>query len=164
VRVLGLIIVAAIAFGIAFKAPSSRGNAPLHRLTIKAADNNIFYTDAILIGTVKSVRVRSMVDTGASSVSIMCDQVAKDLALPLGPEVMTQTANGRKRAHRVIIPAVRIGAIELRDVSALVSRQVDDHCMILVGNSFLQRLQSVTLSGGVLKLVGRSSQPRARGS
>jgi clan AA aspartic protease (TIGR02281 family) len=163
-RVLGLIIVVAIGLGVAFKAPSSRGDAPLYRLTIKAADNKIFYTDVTLFGTAKAVRIRSMVDTGASSLSIMCDQVAKDLALPLGPEVTVLTANGKKIARRVIVPAVRVGAIELRDVSALISRQVDDHCMVLVGNSFLQRLQSVTLNGDRLQLVGRSSQRRGRSS
>lgn len=159
--ILGVIVVACLAYLLL--SPRSTSAPSLEpRVTIQMARNHAFYTDVILNDRVRVTG--ALVDTGASSVSLMCDSVVKQLALPLGDSVTVRTANGRKITRATTFASVKIGSIEVRNVAGNVSKQVDADCMLLVGNTFLRQLKSVTLTGDRLQLVGRSTSARRKGS
>ena len=97
--------------------------------------------------------VQLIVDTGASTVTLRAEDAAR---LDLHPRdtdytVPTSTANGRASAAPVILPDLTIGDVTLRQVRALVARPgaLD---VSLLGNSYLERLDSFTVSGDRLIL------------
>ncbi|MBA4175462.1 MAG: TIGR02281 family clan AA aspartic protease [Leptothrix sp. (in: Bacteria)] len=91
-------------------------------------------------GTINGKQVRFMVDTGATLVSL-----GKDDADRLGIDLTdarrgtTQTANGPVPVWLVTLTTVRVGEVELANVGAAVVPQPMP--MVLLGNSFLSRLQ-----------------------
>lgn len=91
-------------------------------------------------GTINGKQVRFMVDTGATLVSL-----GKDDADRLGVDLTnarrgtTQTANGPAPVWLVTLTTVRVGEVELANVGAAVVPQPMP--MVLLGNSFLSRLQ-----------------------
>ncbi len=91
-------------------------------------------------GTINGKQVRFMVDTGATLVSL-----GKDDADRLGVDLSdarratTQTANGPVPVWLVTLTSVRVGEVELANVGAAVVPQPMP--MVLLGNSFLSRLQ-----------------------
>ena len=91
-------------------------------------------------GSINGKQVRFMVDTGATLVSL-----GKDDAERLGIDLAgarrgtTQTANGPVPVWLVTLNTVRVGEVELSNVGAAVVPQPMP--MVLLGNSFLSRLQ-----------------------
>lgn len=91
-------------------------------------------------GSINGRPVRFMVDTGATLVSL-----GKDDAERLGVDLSnarrgsTQTANGPVPVWLVTLTSVRVGEVELANVGAAVVPQPMP--MVLLGNSFLSRLQ-----------------------
>jgi len=98
------------------------------------------------------VDLSALIDTGASFLS-MCHATAKTLRLQLGDSIQLSTANGIITARRAMVDSVRIGAIEVRNVGAVVKADgtsCDEG--LLVGMSVLRKLH-VTLDGQTLTLV-----------
>ena len=91
-------------------------------------------------GTINGKQVRFMVDTGATLVSLGKDD-ADRLGVDLGNarRATTQTANGPVPVWLVTLTSVRVGEVELANVGAAVVPQPMP--MVLLGNSFLSRLQ-----------------------
>ena len=115
------------------------------------AHHNMFLANVVLNN---HVNLPALIDTGASYLS-MCHAAAKMLRLELGDSVLLRTANGIITARRAMVGSVRIGAIEVRDVAAVVKADgspCDEE--LLVGMSVLSKLH-VTLDGQTLILVAR---------
>lgn len=92
------------------------------------------------LGNINGQVTSFLIDTGASSVAI--SQVEADrlgLRYANGKRIVTQTANGAVPAYMIQLASIRIGEVEVRDVTAIViPGQMND---VLLGNSFLNRFQ-----------------------
>ncbi len=107
-----------------------------------------FWADANVDGT----HVRFLVDTGASHIALSpfdAQRLGYDLDT-LDYRVPYQTANGVAYAAPLMLDAVSVGSITVRDVRASVSQS--GLSQSLLGMSFLGELSAVELSGGRLIL------------
>lgn len=96
-----------------------------------------------------------MVDTGASSV-VLTQEAARQVGLRLEGltyDVPIETANGRTRAAAVRLASLRVGAIEERNVPALVAMP-GVLSTSLMGLSFLSRLEGFEVRGDRMILRG----------
>jgi aspartyl protease family protein len=103
--------------------------------------------------TVSQFRLRMLVDTGASLVTLT-ELDARNLGLRPRPgdyNVTMDTANGRVMAARVHLDELTIGSITVRRVEALVmpAAALDTS---LLGMSFLRRLSGFEIAAGRLTL------------
>jgi aspartyl protease family protein len=91
-------------------------------------------------GTINGQATSFLIDTGATSVA-MSQAEADKLGLRYinGKHIVTQTANGTVPAYLIELSSIRIGDIEVRNVSAIVIPAQMPH--VLLGNSFLNRFQ-----------------------
>ena len=124
------------------------GNSKRSDLKLKADANGHFYVSPLING----IPIKTMIDTGATEVSLSYEDAER---LKLNPgklkfDVRTTTANGETVAARVKLNQVRVGAIDVRDVSALVGRRgaIDTS---LLGMSFLKNVR-LRMEGGELAL------------
>lgn len=91
-------------------------------------------------GAINGQAVRFMVDTGATLVSLSRADAARiGLDLRGARAVRTQTAGGVAAAQMLTLQRVRVGEVEVYDVTALVTEAQMPY--ILLGNSFLDRFQ-----------------------
>lgn len=99
-------------------------------------------------------RLPAMVDTGASYVALSYEDADRIGIRPLPADFKyaVSTANGRAFVAKVELPSVRLGSIEVRDVTALVSSR-GQLGQTLLGMSFLSRLSSVKMDHGRLLLA-----------
>jgi aspartyl protease family protein len=114
-----------------------------------AASQGHFFADA----TINGQKVRALVDTGASFVSLSPGD-AERLGVKVAREDFTyrmSTANGVVAAAPVRLSEVQIGDVVLRDVAAIVGREGGPP-VTLLGMSFLSRLRAFETSGGQLVL------------
>lgn len=105
--------------------------------------------------SVEGRTVRMMVDTGASVVALS-EEDARIAGITVKPSEFTRmvgTANGVLRAAPVRIAEMRLGAITVRGVEALVVPRGRLGTSLL-GMSFLRRLNGFEMSGGRLTLRG----------
>ncbi|MDH5536669.1 MAG: TIGR02281 family clan AA aspartic protease [Betaproteobacteria bacterium] len=105
-------------------------------------------------GAINGAPAIFLVDTGATYVSLPMP-LARRLALKLGPPVQVQTAAGPATAYPARLASVRLAAIEMREVSALVTEGMEGDT-VLLGMNFLKRLE-MTQRGD--RLILRSPQP-----
>jgi aspartyl protease family protein len=103
----------------------------------------------VAAGEINGEAVTFLVDTGATQVALS-SELARDLGLKLNSRVTVQTANGAASGYSTRLDSVRLGAIVLRDVGAVVTEGIDGDT-VLLGMSFLQRLE-FTQRGGQLIL------------
>lgn len=103
----------------------------------------------VATGQINGQAVQFMLDTGATDVAIP-SAVAERLGLARGVPVTVSTANGRSEGYRTRLDSVRLGAIELRDVRALVAPGLDGE-QVLLGMSALKKLE-FTQRGGTMLL------------
>lgn len=128
-------------------APPAAGNG-FGTVTLERAPDSHFYLDMLVNGR----SMRFLVDTGASSVALGRSD-ARRLGLTLYPDDFTgvaQTANGPARIAPVRLDSMRAGPLDAGDVEAVVM-DVEDG-MPLLGQSFLRRLDEVTVRGDVMVL------------
>lgn len=92
-------------------------------------------------GTINGQSVRFLVDTGATLISMNAG-LAKRLNIDfrMGKKGTVETASGVENAFAITLKSVKVGAIELRDVDAVV---IDGGYPtdVLLGMSFLGRLE-----------------------
>jgi aspartyl protease family protein len=100
-------------------------------------------------GEINGRHVTFLIDTGASSVALS-SRLGRELGLKHGAAVKLQTANGTATAYQTRLDRVRLGPIEMHDVSALVTDGMDDE-IVLLGMNFLRRLE-LTQRGDQLTL------------
>lgn len=117
-------------------------------VTLQRAPDSHFYLDMLVNGR----SMRFLVDTGASSVALGRSD-ARRLGLTVFPDDFTgtaETASGRARFAPVRIDSMRAGPLDASDVEAVV---IDiENGMPLLGQSFLRRLDEVTVRGDVMVL------------
>ena len=109
-----------------------------------------------LDATVGRTRVAFTLDTGASSVVLRAEDAVR-LKIPvrsLDYDVEVMTANGRGLAAEVVLPSLTIGPLTQIDVKALVEKPGALHENLL-GMSYLNKLESFTVSNDKLLLRGR---------
>jgi aspartyl protease family protein len=106
--------------------------------------------------SVGRTRLAFTLDTGASSVVLRWDDALR-LKIPvrtLDYDVEVMTANGRGLAAEVLLPSLTIGPLTQTNVTALVEKPGALHENLL-GMSYLNRLESFTVSNDKLVLRGR---------
>ncbi len=97
------------------------------------------YGHYVTSGKINGVKVRFLLDTGATDVAIPT-KLANRLSLPRGAERQYRTANGMVRAHSTILDSVSIGPIIVNNVRASISPglNMDE---VLLGMSVLKRIE-----------------------
>jgi aspartyl protease family protein len=91
-------------------------------------------------GSINGGSMRFILDTGATSIALpAADAVRLGIDYRKGVRGLIHTANGPAPAWRVKLDRVRVGAIELQNVDALVLEQGLD--VALLGMSFLNRVE-----------------------
>jgi len=90
-------------------------------------------------GKINNQPVDFMIDTGATIVAIPY-KVADRLGLQRGPAYYVQTAGGTMTFYAVRLKQVRVGDIELTNISAGINPHVEDE-EVLLGMSFLRDLE-----------------------
>ena len=116
---------------------------------LKANERGHFFTKASINGT----DVLVLVDTGATTVALSFED-AQDAGLRPGHldfNVPVSTANGVAQAARVKIDRIEVGDVEVDDVDGMVLPEGALRGTLL-GMSFLGRLESFRIEGGVLYL------------
>ena len=103
---------------------------------------------------IEGQRIPVMVDTGASFVALSAEDADRLGIRPMPSDFRypVNTANGRAFVAKVELRSVRLGAIELRGVEALVSDR-GQLGRTLLGMSFLSRLSGVRIDRGRLLLA-----------
>jgi len=101
-------------------------------------------------GLINGTEVVFMLDTGATSVAVP-GALADKLMLKRGPRQQVLTANGTATAYRTEIDSLKIGSIELNDVTASITPGMSGKS-ILLGMSALKQLD-FSQSGDMLTLV-----------
>ena len=90
-------------------------------------------------GEINGARVTFLLDTGATQVALPA-QLARRLDLKRGQDIVLNTANGRVIGHETRLQSVRVGPIEMADVSAVATEGMEGET-VLLGMSFLKRLE-----------------------
>jgi aspartyl protease family protein len=116
------------------------GAAPLgggaREIVMTAGPGGHFITS----GAINGRPVRFMVDTGATRIAMGLDEAQRlGLDLTNAEQGMVGTANGNVRAQSVVLSRVRVGEVELTNISAVIVAQPMPY--ILLGNNFLSRFQ-----------------------
>jgi aspartyl protease family protein len=107
----------------------------------------------IAAGAVNGHSLGFVVDTGASSVALSRTDAARAgiIVSEADFDAEAQTASGTIRVAHVRLPRVKVGTIELNDVSAVVLDVSD--AMPLLGQSFLGRIDKVSIEQGRMTLT-----------
>jgi aspartyl protease family protein len=120
---------------------------PSGTTVLKRSANGHFYVDAEVNGGL----ARFVVDTGASTVALTEDD-ARRLGIPFSEASFTtigRGASGDVRGTPVTIDRLSIEGKEARAVSAVVVQDLD---VSLLGQTYLTRLGSVSMSGDEMRL------------
>ena len=91
----------------------------------------------VLDGEINGKRVTFLIDTGATTTSLPMSW-AKPLGLEIGPRFQVSTANGLGDAYLTVIPSLRLGDIEFRNVRASLNPGLDDDQALLGMNVIKQ--------------------------
>ena len=106
-------------------------------LVLARARDGHYYAD----GEINGQRVKFLLDTGATTIALS-RSLANSLGLSLGPAMTLQTAAGPATGYPTRLARVRLGAIEMQNLSAVVSEKMSDES-VLLGMNFLKRLELV---------------------
>ena len=108
-------------------------------------------------GEINGQRVNFLLDTGATQIALSRSQ-AEALGLTLGPALTLQTAAGPATGYPTRLARVRLGAIEMHDLGAVVSEKMSGEA-VLLGMNFLKRLELVQRGDQLtLRAVGVGTQ------
>ena len=129
--------------------PSLDAPALYSATELKADSSGHYFAKADVNGTTIAV----MVDTGASGVALSYEDAEKVGLRPHGLDYDTpiSTANGIVKAARVKLKRVEVDNVRVRDVEGVVLPEGALRGSLL-GMSFLGRLSSFRIEGGVLYL------------
>jgi clan AA aspartic protease (TIGR02281 family) len=122
--------------------------AAAQTVALQAEQHFMFRTTIVLNGRVNT---RAVIDTGATFLTL-CDDLANRLGLPLGPSIRMMSPVGPHDARRTNVYSIRIGAIELYNIEAVVKPAGAPCDQVLVGMSVLRKLDFMMLQDDVLTL------------
>lgn len=103
----------------------------------------------VLTGSVNGHSADFLLDTGATDVAVP-EALAQDWGLTRGAALTLHTANGQSVGYRTQIAELKLGAIELHNVRALVAPGMQGR-EVLLGMSALKQLE-FTQRAGILVL------------
>jgi len=104
-------------------------------------------------GSINGIPIRFIVDTGATSIALPgAEALRMGIDYRKGQRGFTQTANGPAPTYLVKLETVRLGAIELNGVDAIVIEQGLN--IALLGMSFLGRVE-MKQDGSTMTLLRR---------
>ncbi len=127
----------------------STGGDARQSVTLAADTRGHYVTE----GAINGQPVRFVVDTGATVVALpAADARRLGLDYRKGPLALTKTAAGVVPVYRVRLDSVRLGAIEIAAVDAVVIEEGLD--IALLGMSFLNRVE-MRNEGQVMTLIRR---------
>jgi aspartyl protease family protein len=92
-------------------------------------------------GEINGRQVKFLLDTGATQIALS-RRLADSLGLSLGAAMTMQTAAGPATGYPTRLARVRLGAIEMQDLGAVVAEGMSDES-VLLGMNFLKRLELV---------------------
>jgi clan AA aspartic protease (TIGR02281 family) len=126
-----------------------------------SARNKMFHSEVVIN---EQLKAHALIDTGASFLSL-CATAARTLGLQLGQAIVLHTANGTITARRATVRSLRIGAIVVHDIAAVVKSDATPcaHEPVLVGMSVLSQLL-VTLARNRMVLVAGQQPNKPVGS
>lgn len=105
-------------------------------VTLSAGAGGHFTAD----GQINGGAIRFLVDTGATAIAIPASDANRlRIDYRSGRRGTTQTAGGPTSSYLVTLDSVRVGAIELQNVEAIVIEQ--GLPIALLGNTFLNRME-----------------------
>lgn len=132
------------ASSVATQQPAAAGNTLVYRANPQG--------HVLLDAVVNGAPVRFMVDTGATAVALTPqDAAAAGIArYQLEFTGLARTASGSVNVAPVRLREVRLGQLAVEDVQAMV---IENLGMSLLGQSFLNRLQSYEMRDGVLTIT-----------
>jgi aspartyl protease family protein len=119
----------------------------INTLTLRAGSDGYAYVAA----SVNGIPMTMAFDTGAAVVSLNeTDAIKAGVAGNLKYTMPLWTANGRNFGAPVMLREIRIGQLVIQDVRAVVVPHLQ---YSLLGQTFLNRLHSYEMQGGVLTLT-----------
>jgi clan AA aspartic protease (TIGR02281 family) len=99
-------------------------------------------------GMIEDKPVRFVVDTGADEISIpYAEAIRMGLPVFAGPRTESTTASGPVGVYRLTLASVTVGTVTLHDVAAHVSESDLGAQVVLLGMSFLGRVNVCLLQG-----------------
>ncbi len=101
-------------------------------------------------GTINGERVRFLIDTGATKVSVPLE-IAEAVRLERGERRRILSADGQQWVYASVIEHISLGPIELWQIPALINPNRRSG-LVFLGMSFLRQL-SVEFEGGHMKLA-----------
>ncbi|CAA0104075.1 Uncharacterised protein [BD1-7 clade bacterium] len=104
----------------------------------------------VFSGYINDKQVNFLLDTGATSVAVP-ESLASYLGLWKRGELIAQTANGNAKAWTTRIDTIRVGNIELMDISGSILPNMQGD-QVLLGVSFLRNVRLMQV-GNDLQLV-----------
>ena len=99
------------------------------------------YGHYVAAGTINSVAVIFLLDTGASDIAIP-ESLADKIGLTKGPAITVKTANGNARAYRTHLQSVALGEIGLQDLNATILTNITGE-EVLLGMNFLKHFEII---------------------
>ena len=137
---------------VLWQGPHYRSTAPAAdraQVVLAAGPGGHFIAEGLVNGT----PVRFLVDTGATSIALPAREAARlGIDYRKAPHGVSNTANGPVTVYRVSLATVRLGAIELHTVQAVVIENGLDTA--LLGMSFLNRVE-MKREGSTMTLTRR---------
>jgi aspartyl protease family protein len=128
--------------------PAARESSGYREALLKADGRGQYAVDALVNG----LRVRMLVDTGASDVVVSASTAARLGLVPTGRRARAiQTANGMSTASPAVLDRLSLGGLYMNRVEALILTPEAGEVNLL-GESFLKRLMSVEQRDGMLIL------------
>ncbi len=106
-------------------------------IVLQRSRDGHYYAD----GEINGRRVKFMLDTGATQIALP-RSLAGELGVKLGPTIVLQTAAGPATGYATRLASVRVGAIEISDLGAVVSEGMREPT-VLLGMNFLRRLEMI---------------------
>jgi aspartyl protease family protein len=122
----------------------------LKEMVVQRQPNGHFYVD----GTVNGQPVRFLVDTGATTVALTTEDASR-AGLSFSPsefEPIGYGASGPVTGKRVVLDRVALGRNEVSQVRAVIMADTAGLNISLLGQSYLERIGSVQISGDEMVL------------
>lgn len=97
----------------------------------------------VTYATINNHRVKSLIDTGASSVSVP-ETIAREIGLKPGRCFYVSTANGDIMVYQTVVAELKIGNIVLKNIKGNINPSMDNN-YVLIGMSALKHLDMLKI-------------------
>jgi aspartyl protease family protein len=129
--------------------PANQEPATSRKVVLSANDYGHFHA----LAQIKGQQVEFMTDTGATYVALSYETAQKlGLAQNLRFNGRSTTANGVARVASIVLDAIRVGDITVKDVQAVIA-EPGRMSQNLLGMSFIKQLSGFELNGARLTLI-----------